>query len=346
MKLFLLTSFLISLGLHAQSSTNRIPSADRETTSAQADDIFKALRKVGSAAKQVVYPIYVDRERIGYGISLGDGQLLAKASEVMDEQGLFTANRAKEALPVKMIGSYPEHDLAILAVPGLDAVAAEWADASSLNEGAFLTAVKPDGEAQAMGVLSVKARSLRSEDQGYLGVSLVSSEDLNGVEVTEVMDGSAAGEAGILKGDIITKIGGKEVRGKYELATQLRRLKNGQKPEILLLRDDKVVKVMPTLQGRSAQSRRSRRLDIMDRSSGSRSRVRGEFENVIQSDMELESTDAGLPVVDLDGRIVGMVIARAGRISTLILPGDEISEILREEVTPHVKKAQSGKRRK
>ena len=47
--------------------------------------------------------------------------------------------------------------------------------------------------------------------------------------------------------------------------------------------------------------------------------------------MELEAQDAGMPVVDLEGRIVGMVIARAGRISTLILPGDDIAEILKKE---------------
>jgi hypothetical protein len=69
----------------------------------------------------------------------------------------------------------------------------------------------------------------------------------------------------------------------------------------------------------------------MDRMSGSQSRVRGDFAGVLQSDMALEAEHAGMPVVDLEGRIVGMVIARAGRISTLILPGEDIAELLKNE---------------
>ena len=67
---------------------------------------------------------------------------------------------------------------------------------------------------------------------------------------------------------------------------------------------------------------------------GGQSRVRGGFGNVIQSDMELEVEDAGLPIVDLDGRIIGIVIARAGRISTLILPGDDIINALKNDPEP------------
>ena len=50
--------------------------------------------------------------------------------------------------------------------------------------------------------------------------------------------------------------------------------------------------------------------------------------------MELEVEDAGLPIVDLDGRIIGMVIARAGRISTLVLPGDDIIDALKNAPAP------------
>jgi serine protease Do len=69
----------------------------------------------------------------------------------------------------------------------------------------------------------------------------------------------------------------------------------------------------------------------MNSKSGSRNQVRDDFGNVVQSDMELESSQTGLPIIDLEGRIVGLVIARAGRISTLILPSIEIEEMLKSE---------------
>ncbi|MGB0645304.1 MAG: hypothetical protein ACPGQF_11200, partial [Akkermansiaceae bacterium] len=110
--------------------------------------------------------------------------------------------------------------------------------------------------------------------------------------------------------------------------------KNGEQPEIELLRNEEILKVKPTLRGREIREGVSRRLEQMDQMSGGQSRVRGGFGNVIQSDMELEVEDAGLPIVDLDGRIIGMVIARAGRISTLVLPGDDITNALKNAPEP------------
>jgi len=129
------------------------------------------------------------------------------------------------------------------------------------------------------------------------------------------------------------------VTGFFELSTRLRRMRSGEEPEIILKRGDRVLTVTPKLKGRPVEEGDSRRLQRMDQMSGSQSRVRADFGNVLQSDMELEARDAGMPVVDLQGRIVGMVIARAGRISTLILPGDEIAEVLKTKPEPFTREA-------
>jgi S1-C subfamily serine protease len=344
MKTFLLSTVLATTGLLAQITPARIPLEDQKVTDSQALDIFKALRAVNFKAKEVVYPVYSGQKRVAYGISLGDERLLTKASEVVQRRALFTASREQVAMAAKIVGVYSDHDLAVLRVPGLKAPAAEWADAGNLSEGAFLSAIRTDGEAQAMGVLSVRERSLKAIDQGFLGIEMDTLETGKGVRVRNVVAGSAAAEVGIRPNDLIVKIAGQEVRGFYELSTKLRRLKNGEQPEIELLRSDKLIKVKPILKGREIREGVSRRLEQMDRMSGGQSRVRGEFGNVIQSDMELEVEDAGLPVVDLDGRIVGMVIARAGRISTLILPGDDIAKALKNEPAPFVPEVRNARR--
>ncbi|MDB4680661.1 PDZ domain-containing protein [Akkermansiaceae bacterium] len=336
MKTFLLSTVLATSGLLGQLTPARIPLEDQKVTDSQALDIFKALRAVNFKAREVVYPIYSGQRRVAYGISLGDGKLLTKASEVVQRRALFTASREQVAMSAKIAGIYPDHDLAVLQVPGLKAPAAEWADASNLAEGAFLSAIRADGEVQAMGVLSVRERSLKSIDQGFLGIEMDTLETGKGVRVNNVVEGSAAAEVGIRRDDVIVKIAGQEVRGFYELSTKLRRLKNGEQPEIELMRAGDFIKVKPTLKGREISEGVSRRLEQMDRMSGGQSRIRGDFGNVIQSDMELEVEDAGLPVVDLEGRIIGMVIARAGRISTLILPGDDVARALENEAQPFV----------
>ena len=344
MKVILFSTLLVTTGLQAQLRSPGIPAKDQKVTNAQADQIFKTLRAVNFEAKEVVYPIYSGRERVAYGISIGDGKLLTKASEIISARGLFTVNRAKEAMMAQILGFYAEHDLAVLKVLGLKASAAKWADAETLNEGAFLASVRSDGEAQAMGVLSVRERSIKSTDQGFLGVRMDRNEAGKGVRVENVERDSAAAAAGIRPGDVITMIEGKKVKGFYELSTRLRRLSKGEQPEIELLRDNKSMKVKPTLKGREVQENEPRRLQRMDRMSGSQSRVRDDFGNVLQSDMELEANHAGLPVVDLEGRIVGMVIARAGRISTLILPGDDIAKTLKTEPEPYVQAPRTVRR--
>lgn len=306
-----------------------IPQEDKAVTDQQATKIFKTLRAVSFEAEEVAFPIYAGRQRVAYGVSIGDGRLLTKASEVVPQSGLFTSNGNKESLFCQVTGVYPDQDLAILEVPGLTAPAAKWATADGLEEGAFLVAMRSDGEAQALGVLSVRERSLKAADQGFLGIQMDPREAGNGVAVVEVVPGSAAAEVGIASGDVITEVAGQKVTGFFELSTRLRRMRSGEEPEIILKRGDRVLTVTPKLKGRPVEEGDSRRLQRMDQMSGSQSRVRADFGNVLQSDMELEARDAGMPVVDLQGRIVGMVIARAGRISTLILPGDEIAEVLK-----------------
>ena len=328
----ILFTFLgLTAGLPGQLRPPQISQADKEITDSQAEGIFNALRAVNFEAEKVSFPIYSGRQRVAYGVSIGEGRLLTKASEVVRRSRLFTTTRTKESVLCQVSGVYPEQDLAILSVPGLKAPAAQWADPSDLDEGAFLVAMRGDGEARALGVLSVRERSLKATDQGFLGIQMDPAESGEGVAVVQVVPESAADEVGITRGDLITSVEGKKVTGFFELSTRLRRMRSGEEPEIVLKRDGKLVTVTPTLKGRSIEQGVSPRLQRMDRMSGSQSRVRGEFGNVLQSDMELEAEDAGMPVVDLKGRIVGMVIARAGRISTLILPGDDIATILQKK---------------
>ena len=339
----ILSIFSLSL-LHGQLRPQSFPAEDQEVTQEQARDIFRALRAVNFEAKEVVFPIFSGRSRLAYGVSLGEGRLLTKASEVISRGGLFTMTAEQDILEVRVVGLYPEEDLAVLSVPELDAAPVKWADAESLEEGSFLSAIRPDGEAHAMGVLSVRERSLKAEDQGFLGIAMDPGEEGPGVRVKSVEEGSAAEEAGILQGDVIKKIDEEEIQGGYELSNRLRRMKDGDQPVITLQRAKKILQVSPTLKGRVENRAESRRLEHMDRMSGSQSRVRGDFRNVIQSDMELESSDVGMPVVDLEGRIVGMVIARAGRISTLILPGDDLAQIIQGELTPFKPRSQGRDR--
>lgn len=330
----LIAIFSLSLvSVYGQLMPSPISEADQKVTNQQAVEIFQTLKAVNFAAKDVVFPIYAGRQRVAYGISLGNERLLTKASELRNFRALYTAV-AGEGVTAEVEGIYREHDLAVLKVPGLKAPPVQWGEAGILEEGSFLAAIRPDGEAQAMGVLSVNERSLRTEDQGFLGIQMDPRSVGQGVRVEAVVPESAAALVGIRPGDVVTQIDGEEVRGFYELSTRLRRMTNGEQPKMTLKRGAQALEVQPTLKGREIRENEPARLQRMDTMSGTQSRVRSQFSRVLQSDMELEAADAGLPVVDLEGRVLGMVIAREGRISTLILPGTLVSEVLQSAPEP------------
>ena len=325
--LFLLT-LLLYLPVSGQLVPSEILAKDQAITEAQSVQIFKIVRAVTKDASEIVFPIFSNRNHIGYGVSVGDGKLIAKASEVVPRPKLLVKTK-EGALPASILGAYPEQDLVLLSVEGLKAPAAKWADGSGLPEGAFLAAVRPDGEAAGFGVKSVAARSLRAEDQGFLGVEMHPNDFGDGVKINRVVRDSAAAMVGLRPGDEILAIKGEAVKGFHEISARLRRLKAGETVDILISRNSNEFKVRPTLQGSREKEPESEQLRAMNSKSGSRNQVRDNFGNVVQSDMELESSQTGLPIIDLEGRIVGLVIARAGRISTLILPSIEIEEMLK-----------------
>lgn len=64
-----------------------------------------------------------------------------------------------------------------------------------------------------------------------------------------------------------------------------------------------------------------------DMMSGDFSKRRSGFPRVIQHDILGNSSSAGGPLLDLDGRCIGMNIARANRAESFAIPAQEVREI-------------------
>ena len=55
---------------------------------------------------------------------------------------------------------------------------------------------------------------------------------------------------------------------------------------------------------------------------------RGGFPFILQHDTIIKPADCGGPLVDLDGKVVGINIARAGRSESYAIPSDEVQKLL------------------
>jgi S1-C subfamily serine protease len=75
------------------------------------------------------------------------------------------------------------------------------------------------------------------EDRGFLGVHLGRDENGRGARITTVLEDSAAEEAGLRDGDVITGLNGEEIRNPGDLTRAMRGLEPGDEVELEILRD-------------------------------------------------------------------------------------------------------------
>ena len=61
---------------------------------------------------------------------------------------------------------------------------------------------------------------------------------------------------------------------------------------------------------------------------GDLSEKRSNFPNALQHDLTLRPEECGGPLVNLDGKVVGVNIARAGRIKSYAIPASSLRELL------------------
>ena len=52
------------------------------------------------------------------------------------------------------------------------------------------------------------------------------------------------------------------------------------------------------------------------------------YPNAVQTDLTIDSQDCGGPVVDVDGHVVAIAIARSERVSTFLIPSKVIQSLL------------------
>ncbi len=307
---------------------------DRTALNEQAGQIFEALKPVVAKAAHGTVEVRVSRKRVGFGTVVGPERVLAKWSDVKPHVKTLSCRTGEgDWLPAEVVGFYRGPDLAVLQVTGLKAMPLSLDEADDLKIGQFLALARPDGEAAAMGVVSVLPRSLRESDRAFLGILMDIDYKGPGVKVRSVEPGTGAKASGLKAGDIITGLPGRAVNGNFELSTALQRLQPGEKIRIKYRRgrEEKIAEVK--LGGRPAPNRIPfGRMERMNKMGGHRySTVKDGFQAVIQSDMQLEPEDCGAPVIDLDGRVVGIAVARAGRIKSFIIPARTVKTLLEEE---------------
>lgn len=266
----------------------------------------------------------IDGKDVALGIIVSDdGLILSKHSELFAAPTIVL-NDGRE-LVGKLVGVSEKHDLALLRVEARGLTAVKLADARNVVVGQFLASVGTTRAPISLGVVSVPRRKIPGKG-GLLGVRLETSE--RGVRIARVERGSGADRAGLRDDDLLLSIDDEEAGSTERVVTYLRERSPGDVVVVRVQRGDKQVVVRATLGERPTTG--DGRNDIQNRMGGELSRRNGDFPDVIQHDTALRPSDCGSPVVDLDGRVLGINIARAGRVESYAIPSDVLLPLLEQ----------------
>jgi hypothetical protein len=306
---------------------------ERQAVESQTDAFNATLTPLIREAAASTVRIWSGTRRLAYGTVVGDGALvLTKWSELARARGDLRIEAAgSELRAVNIKGVYADEDLVLLSIEGEPLVPVKWFFETP-PLGGFLAAPQPDGRPAAFGVVSVLERNLRVTDQSYLGVLGDPDFDGPGVKIAEVQPESAAAAVGLRSGDVILRVRERPVTGLFELRNALSGIAPGQKVPLIVNVNGKE-RTFEVLLGNRPQLPQfpAPRLEQMKRMGGPISRVGDSFSRVIQSDMRPKPNQIGGPVVDMQGRVIGITVARADRTRSFVMPSTAVADLLKRQ---------------
>jgi serine protease Do len=286
---------------------------------------------VARPSESTVRVLCDDKEAALGTIVSADGWIVTKASLL---RGKVTCKvKGGKALTAKIVGVEEDNDLAMLKVEASGLKPIEWRAAKSADVGDFLAAPGVTDTPVAVGVISVGVRKMNargdvprrapSPNSGYLGVRLGEIE--HGVKVDSVEPGKPAAKAGLKAGDIVLSVGGRKVTSVDGMVAAIQGFKAGQVVQLRIKRGDDEVDLKATLERRPSALGRG---EMMDRMGSKLSERRGGFPEVLQHDLVVKPEDCGGPVVDLEGKAIGINIARAGRTESFAIPYEVVQGLM------------------
>ena len=254
-----------------------------------------------------------------------EGYVLTKASELKgDISCKFSDGRQASA---RVVGIDPKTDLALLKIDLDNINVVQWKEGPAPLVGQWLASPNLKSSKLEVGIVGVDERTIPPSDP-FIGINMENVEDKDGVKITAVVSRSPADDADLLVSDIITRIDDIEIKDIDSLRKTLGQYDPNDRVTLSIIRASKEKKIKLTLGEKDKISPQNDRSNQQNSMGSTPSRRRKDFPNAFQHDSMLSSTTCGGPVVDLDGQVVGINIARAGRVASLSLPVQTVLPVL------------------
>lgn len=307
--------------------------AQRDLPGRNTPGVLAAFRAVVARPSESVVRVLCDDKEAALGaVVAADGWIVTKGSLL---KGRISCKvKDGRSFAARITGIEETHDLAMLKIEAADLKPIDWRPSQSAEVGNWLATPVPADLPAAIGVVSVAVRSPGGRDvsrrapapnSGYLGVGLDLGE--NGVAVIAMVErGGAADKAGLKVGDVVLTVAGRKVPSPDRLVATIQNFKPGQVVQLRVKRGESEVDLRAILGKRPTGT--INRGDMMNMMGSTLSERRGGFPTILQHDTVIKPTDCGGPIVDLDGKAVGINIARAGRTESYAIPSEAVQGLL------------------
>ena len=284
--------------------------------------IRKSFRGVVAGPVKSTVKIFAGNRQVALGVVVDrDGYILTKASQIPGQVECHFSDGKRVA--AKVVNIQTRHDLALLKVDRQGLTAIEWNRDEKVPVGSWLAVPGHLAEPLAIGVLSLETPL--EVKGGVLGVLLEERND--GVGIARVMPDGGGQRAGLRRGDVVVKVNGQEMKNLAMVVDTVREHLPGEQVKLEIRRGEEVLSIKAIL-GRIGDLSPTKQAVPQDKLGGPLSKRRSGFPTVLQHDTVLDPDECGGALVDLNGKAVGINIARAGRVSTYALPSSLVVPLI------------------
>jgi len=287
---------------------------------------------VATAARCTVR-VSADKKPVALGTIVSThGHVFTKASELDGEKKLTCRLHDGSVHPAKLVATNASFDVALLKIGAEGFTPPAWKNATDLPAGTFAAAPGAEDDVMAFGVLSLPLRDFSQTDRGYLGIRAGNGD--GGARVDSVEPGTAASKSGLQARDIIESVDETKIANSNTLVRLLRNSKPEQRIKLGLIRDGEAITQEVVLGSYARFAGRTPRLSRNDRLGGPLSEDGWGYPSALQHDLVLAPGQCGGPLVTLDGKVIGINIARSSRIRTFAIPSEAVMALMTELGVP------------
>lgn len=287
--------------------------------------VLDAFQPVVQSVRNATVELKRGGERVALGgIVDSHGLIVTKASLVNGHSNdplLVELANGDQYLTSEIAAIDKANDLALVRIDAQNLPVMRIAASGQPTVGSLLATAGLTEEPVAIGVYGLEPHPVEMKN-AMLGVML--SREPGPATVDMVVEQSAAAIAGILAEDVILAVNDAAVDSSSELIDTVRTFEPGDSLKVKLNRQGEEM-MLSVILGEWVAGPSQARHEFQNHLGGDLSHRRSGFPSVFQHDSYLQPEQCGGPIVNLNGEVVGLNIARAGRVATYAIPGDVLA---------------------